>query len=147
MIELKITGDNASDVMKHLAELTGGFLSMGVDAPPPEPVAEDKPRRGRKPKAEEPEGNAPSSATQTADAGQTEEETTSAPAEPTDPAASLSDTALDFDKDVAPIVLKYVREKGKPWVVDVLAQFGVKRASELEQAQWPELLAALNDAA
>lgn len=58
-----------------------------------------------------------------------------------------SGKVLDFDKDVAPIVLDYVKSHTKAWVVAVLNEFGVGRASEMEAAQWPELINALNDKA
>lgn len=179
MIELKILCDSAHDVMKELAALAAG-LTSGNDAAPTADMlraaqaqavnfemqaqaAEDKPRRGRKPKAEVAE-----EATQEADAGeqtigagaasaQQADATEAAPAtaaeasganEPTTPPASASDgKVLDFDEEVAPVVLGYVREKGKPWVVDILTQFGVARASELDPSQYGELVDALNAAA
>ena len=60
-------------------------------------------------------------------------------------AASASDT-LDFDTEVAPFVLQVVKEKGKPVAQDILSQFGVEKASLLDPAQWPELVATLKGA-
>ena len=54
--------------------------------------------------------------------------------------------ALDFEKDIAPLVLKVVAERGKPVVQDILAQFGVERASQVPDEQLNELVAALKDA-
>lgn len=59
------------------------------------------------------------------------------------PAASVD---LHFDTDVAPIVLQVVKEKGKPVAQEILSQFGVEKASALDTARWPELVAALKDA-
>ena len=53
---------------------------------------------------------------------------------------------LSFDADVAPYVLQVVKEKGKPVAEEILSQFGVAKASLLDPAQWPELVAALKDA-
>lgn len=53
---------------------------------------------------------------------------------------------LNFDTDVAPIVLQVVKEKGKPVAQEILSQFGVEKASALDTARWPELVAALKDA-
>lgn len=62
---------------------------------------------------------------------------------PTEVSAS---TELNFDTDVAPIVLQVVKDKGKPVVQEILEQFGVERASTLDPARWPELVAQLKDA-
>lgn len=61
--------------------------------------------------------------------------------------AAANTAILDFDKDVAPIVMGYVKTKTKAWVIAVLNEFGVERASELPSTQWPELINALNDKA
>jgi hypothetical protein len=59
------------------------------------------------------------------------------------PAASASE--LSFETDVTPVVLAVVQTKGKPVVEEILSQFGVARASQLDPARWPELVAALKD--
>lgn len=66
------------------------------------------------------------------------------PAPKSAPSASASE--LNFDTDVAPIVLQVVKDKGKPVVQEILEQFGVERASTLDPARWPELVAQLKDA-
>jgi hypothetical protein len=63
----------------------------------------------------------------------------------TTPAPSASASELNFDTDVAPIVLQVVKDKGKPAVQAILEQFGVERASQLDPARWPELVVALKD--
>jgi hypothetical protein len=67
----------------------------------------------------------------------TTEEPSSTPA----PAASASE--LDFELDVAPVVLRAVSSKGKPLVQDILSEFGSVRASQLAVDLWPELIARL----
>lgn len=57
-----------------------------------------------------------------------------------------SEPALDFDKDVAPAVLAVVAAKGKPAVQDILSEYGVERASQVDEALWPELVATLRAA-
>lgn len=76
----------------------------------------------------------PESASPTSDSGPTATET-----------ASPSDE-LNFDTDVAPWVLRVVKEKGKPVAQDILSQFGVEKASLLDPAQWPELVEQLKGA-
>jgi hypothetical protein len=69
--------------------------------------------------------------------------TTEEPSSTRAPAASVSE--LSFETDVTPVVLAVVQTKGKPVVEEILAQFGVARASQLDPARWPELVAALQD--
>ena len=89
--------------------------------------------------AEEPVGNEPV-------------ETEQAPAEPVAPKAntpaapsepSASEPALDFDKDVGPVVVEAVTTHGREPVVAILNQFGAERASEVPEGQWAELVEAL----
>ena len=174
MIELKITDDSAVGFFKQLAEVAAGFtfspsLSAPVAEEPHDPVMPevseaqtDKPKRIRRTaeqiaadnaKAAEPEAVEPgvgeSAGSSPADTtgGATSEQTTAQPSAPSTADTPSTDAPIDFDKDVAPVVLGYVRTKGKPWVVAILNQFGVGRASEMAPEQLPELIAALHDAA
>ena len=52
--------------------------------------------------------------------------------------------ALNFDTDVAPVVLRAVATKGKPFVEAAMAEFGVERASQLDAARWAELIDRLD---
>lgn len=65
-------------------------------------------------------------------------------AELNEPEALASE--LDFDTDIAPLVLQVVKDKGKPVAQEILSQFGVEKASNLDPSRWPELVAALQDA-
>lgn len=65
---------------------------------------------------------------------------------PTEASDAPSEGTLNFDTDVAPIVLQVVKDKGKPVVQEILEQFGVERASTLDPSRWPELVAQLKDA-
>jgi hypothetical protein len=67
--------------------------------------------------------------------------TTAEPSSTAAPAASASE--LDFELDVAPVVLRAVSSKGKPFVQDILSEFGSVRASQLAVDLWPELIARL----
>ena len=82
---------------------------------------------------------APQSAPSAAEAASSTTADTPTPA----PAASVSE--LSFETDVTPVVLAVVQTKGKPVVEEILSQFGVARASQLDPARWPELVAALQD--
>lgn len=75
----------------------------------------------------------------------TTEEPSSIPA----PAASVSNepaeeiATLNFETQVAPVVLLFVQKRSKEETSKILAEFGVERASMLDPALWPELVARL----
>lgn len=69
-----------------------------------------------------------------------------APEPDPEPAPEPEAPALDFDKDVAALVLESLAVKGRDVVSGVLSQFGVAKASQLDEKLWPELIAALKDA-
>ena len=60
-------------------------------------------------------------------------------AEQSEPLAAES--PLDFDRDVAPVVIRAVKQRGKEYVQDILAQFGVERASLVPDEHLRELVA------
>jgi hypothetical protein len=59
------------------------------------------------------------------------------------PAPAAPASELDFELDVAPVVLRAVSSKGKSFVQDILSEFGSVRASQLAPSLWPELIARL----
>ena len=66
-------------------------------------------------------------------------------AEQSEPVAEQSEPAaespLDFDRDVAPVVIRAVKQRGREYVQDILAQFGVERASQVPDEEMRELVA------
>jgi len=66
-----------------------------------------------------------------------------APEAPVVEAPVVEAPALSFEKDVAPVVLRAVATKGKPYVEGVMTEFGVVRASQLDAARWAELIERL----
>ena len=66
-----------------------------------------------------------------------------APAAPAPEAPVAEAPALSFEKDVAPVVLRAVATKGKPYVEGIMTEFGVVRASQLDAARWAELIERL----
>jgi hypothetical protein len=127
MIKIEVTGNSILEVADKLLVLGAKLKGVTPNA---------FPRGATKAEAE---GNAPKSApvAEVTDSQPTTEEPTPAPA------ASVSE--LSFETDVTPVVLAVVQTKGKPVVEEILAQFGVARASQLDPARWPELVAALQD--
>lgn len=57
--------------------------------------------------------------------------------------SSPSEPELDFEKDVAPVVIDAVSRVGREGVSSTLAEFGAERASEVDPSQYAELVAAL----
>jgi len=73
------------------------------------------------------------------------------------PAASVSDdeelevvdlpiATLDIEADVRPLILKVVTARGKPVMEELLSRFGVAKASQIEPALLPELVALMQEA-
>ena len=126
MIKIEVTGNSILEVADKLLVLGAKLKGVTPNA---------FPRGATKAEAE---GNAPKSAP-------VAEVTDSQPTEEPTPAPAASVSELSFELDVTPVVLAVVQTKGKPVVEEILSQFGVARASQLDPARWPELVAALQD--
>lgn len=135
MIKIEVTGNSIPEVADKLLAIGASLRAS---------AAVETLRGATKVEAE---GNAPQKSNtpksapvaEATESQPTTEEPSSTPA----PAASVSE--LSFETDVTPVVLAVVQTKGKPVVEEILAQFGVARASQLDPARWPELVAALQD--
>ena len=127
MIKIEVTGNSIPEVADKLLAI-GARLRASAAAETPRGVTKV-------------EGNVPKSVPVAVaiESQPTTPEPSSTPA----PAASGSE--LSFETDVTPVVLAVVQTKGKPVVEEILSQFGVARASQLDPARWPELVAALQD--
>lgn len=164
-IKIEIEGASIEEVADKLlalgSKLSGAavaYQAFGANeaAPVGEPA---KAPRTRKAKPADPVADgAPVAAETATGTGSTTETEAVAPVsgpEPTEATTASSPVvpeehrppALDFDKDVTPAVLNAVEKIGRDKVAAILDEFGVARASQLDEAQWPELLAKLADAA
>lgn len=83
--------------------------------------------------------------------------TTAATSSTRAPAASVSEdeelevvdlpiATLDIEADVRPLILKVVTARGKPVMEELLSRFGVTKASQIEPALLPELVALMQEA-
>jgi hypothetical protein len=83
--------------------------------------------------------------------------TTTEPSSTPAPAPSVSEdeelevvdlpiATLDFEADVRPMVLKVVEVRGKPVMEEMLSRFGVAKASMIDPALLPELVALMQEA-
>lgn len=150
-IRIEITGESIPEVADKLLALASTMRAI-----PAEAATVGKPQANKaKPASEAPKQPVVELKFTGEDANEPDAGNAAAPAEEpapsktadtsTDaPAPSASDEApLDFDKEVAPVVLKAVQVKGKPWVQEILGQFGVERASHVPAEQLRELLNVL----
>lgn len=119
--KIEVTADSLSELAGKVLALAAQFQVTQAEAPVAKAPA-------RKAKAAEP---AP--------------EPVAAAPEP-EPTPEPEAPALDFDKDVGALVLETLAVKGRDVVSGILGQFGVAKASQLDEKLWPELIAALKDA-
>lgn len=145
------TAELAGKLMALATSMVPNNIMPSTVADPVMPEVKDaaKPTRSRKAKADDAASTATGSTTAPEDAPQPTAQPEIVPAdEPETENVVVADpqpeaAALDFDKDVTPVVLKAVAAKGKPWVQEILSQFGVERASQIPDAQFGELIAAI----
>lgn len=150
-IKIEVTGGSIGEVADKLLAIGHSLQGAAVTFNPvmPEIEAAEKPKATRKTKKaeptepevveQEPVGNDPAATAADPSPLTTSEEVTSSAS----PATSPSEPALDFDKDVGPVVVEAVTTHGREAVVAVLNQFGAERASEVPESQWAELVEAL----
>jgi len=156
MIKIEVTGSSIAEVSDKLLAIGASLqrtVSYDADNAAREALqaartsaveaarapAEEKPKRTRKAA----EGNEQLSSTPTEVKSPATDESASAYVKPVAEASTPSE--LNFDTDVAPVVLRVVQSKGKPAVEAVLEEFGVARASQLEASRWPELIEKLEE--
>lgn len=153
--KIEITASTMTELGGKLLALASQFHAVPVDPVMPEvKEATKSTKKATKGKAEEADANtAAGTGSTTAKAEERPEPApeATAPAEQSATesaveAATEAAPALDFAEDVAPLVLRVVATKGKPAVQAILAQFGVERASEVDDKLWPELISLLQDA-
>lgn len=124
--KIEVTADSLSELAGKILAVAAQFQVTQAEAPVAKAPARKAKAAEPAPEPEAPEPEAP---------------------EPTpEPAPEPEAPALDFDKDVAALVLETLAVKGRDVVSGVLSQFGVAKASQLDEKLWPELIAALKDA-
>lgn len=143
MYKVEVTGHTTAELAGKMMALAIAMNGNAAEAPTPvaAPTADPKITTSRK------------KADKVAEAPQSEpvaeapaETTESAPAEAPQPEPAAAEP-LNFDRDVAPLVIRAVKERGKPWVADFLqSNFGVERASLVDDARMPELVAKVTEA-
>lgn len=150
-IKIEVTGGSIGEVADKLLAIGHSLQGAAATFNPVMPEIEaqepvEKPKAKKPAKkaepVEEPVGNEPATE-EPASSGPTE---ASAPLTEESGSASASEpaaAALDFDKDVGPVVVEAVTTHGREAVVAILGEFGAERASEVPEAQWAELVEKL----
>ena len=144
MIKIEITGNSIPEVADKLLAI--GASLQGIKTTMPAEVAEAAPVD-------------PTPAPKSAPVAEVSESqpTTTEPSSTPAPAASASEdeelevvdlpiATLDFEADVRPMVLKVVEVRGKPVMEEMLSRFGVAKASMIDPALLPELVALMQEA-
>jgi len=142
MIKIEVTGNSIPEVADKLLAL-GASLRKHLDVNTAVEALQVERDVAKVEVAEAaPVDPTPAPKSAEAAAGSESQPTTTEPSSTPAPAASACEP-LNFELDVAPVVLRAVAAKGKPFVQDVLSEFGGVRASDLDDALWPELIARL----
>lgn len=156
MYKIEITAETLAELTGKVTTLAAKLHTGAATERPAEqaqPVEAEKPKAKKAAKKAEPEvaEEAPVDPTPEAPTGETAQPAEPAPEpaapEPTTSApsaeASASEPTLDFEKDVAPVVIEAVARVGREGVSSTLAEFGAERASEVDPSQYGELVKAL----
>ena len=156
MYKIEITAETLAELTGKVTTLAAKLHTGSATERPVEqaqPVEAEKPKAKKAAKKVEPEvaEEAPVDPTPEAPTGEAVRPAEPAPEpaapEPTPSApsaeASASEPTLDFEKDVAPVVIEAVARVGREGVSSTLAEFGAERASEVDPSQYGELVKAL----
>ena len=148
MIKIEVTGGSIGEVADKLLSIGASLLGSGVPSQPikVDPVMPEVAEMATSPEPVTAATETVSSPGTTATAQPQPSESNETAKNTDASSASSGSDELDFDTDVAPFVLQVVKEKGKPVAQEILSQFGVEKASNLDPAQWPELVEALKGA-
>lgn len=149
-IKIEVTGGSIGEVADKLLAIGHSLQGAAVAFNPVMPEIEaqepaEKPKATRKAKKAEPEvveepvGNEPAATAADPSPTSSNEQATQTAASAPPP----SEPALDFEKDVGPVVVEAVTTHGREAVVAILGEFGAERASEVPEGQWAELVEAL----
>lgn len=140
MIKIEVTGNSIPEVADKLIAIG---RSLRNDADNVARIAMQTERDALMPELREAAEKAPSDPTPSEAVSSGETEASPTAPSGTEPEAPTTGEPLDFELDVAPVVLRAVGSKGKPFVQEILSQFGSERASHIDETLWPELIARL----
>jgi len=157
MIKIEVTGNSIPEVADKLLAIGSSLLASnlgwsGVNVVPD--VAPDVVLEVVKAASVENTPAAPAEEI-TSKPAENVENTPATPAKEITPATSedeelevvdLPIATLDIETDVRPLILSVVEKRGKPVMEELLSRFGVAKASQIEPALLPELVALMQEA-
>ena len=151
MIKIEVTGNSIPEVADKLLAIGASLRSTASNAA--DDAAREAAQAKRNVAKAEVAEDAPVDPTSSTSAITADvlssQPTTKEPSTTPAPAPSASDepaeeiAPLNFETQVAPVVLLFVQKRSKEETSKILAEFGVERASMLNPALWPELVARL----
>jgi hypothetical protein len=152
MIKIEVTGST-------IPELADKLLAIGASLQNTITVYDTPARKTEKAEVAEAAPVDPTLAPKSAPVAEVSESqpTTTEPSSTPAPAASVSEdeelevvdlpiATLDIEADVRPLILSVVEKRGKPVMEELLSRFGVVKASHIEPALLPELVALMQEA-
>jgi len=164
MIKIEVTGNSIPEVADKLLAIGASLRASGTSAEvakeaPVDPTL-NRPTSDTSVTSPDTSSDTPRSAAPKSAPAATATEsqpTTTEPSSTPAPAPSASEdeelevvdlpiATFDFETVVRPLVLKVVEVRGKPVMEEMLSRFGVAKASMIEPALLPELVALCNEA-
>jgi hypothetical protein len=151
-IRIEVTGESLPEVADKLLAIGQRLRANDLQAanlsqaevqdwtPAAEKAKPSRKAKADKPAAEPEQEDAGNAATGEA---QSPAEPAPEPEAPAQSAEASASEALDFDKDVAPVVIEAVQRTSREVVSEALSEFGAARASEVDEKLWPEMLERL----
>ncbi len=144
--KIEVTADSLSELAGKILAVAAQFQAAVPPASTLAQIEADEKPKPRKAKPVEVADAAPADPTPAPKSAPAAEATES-PQTTEEPASSPADAPkLNYERDVAALVLRTLSLKGKDVVAGILSSFGVVKASHLAEDRWPELIAALKDA-
>jgi hypothetical protein len=144
MIKIEVTGNSIPEVADKLLAI--GASLQGITTTMPAEVAEAAPANPTSASKSAPTADGLNSPPTTKEPSTTPAPAASAPEDEELEVVDLPIATLDFETDVRPMVLKVVEKRGKPAMEEILSRFGVAKASMIEPALLPELVAIMQEA-
>jgi hypothetical protein len=142
MIKIEVTGNSIPEVADKLLAIGASLRASGTLVE----VAEVAPVDPTPAPKSAPVAEVSESQPTTKEASSTRAPAASASEDEELEVVDLPIGAPDFEADVRPMILEVVTARGKPVMEELLSRFGVAKASHIEAARLPELVALMQEA-
>jgi hypothetical protein len=142
MIKIEVTGNSIPEVADKLLAIGASLRASGTLVE----VAEVAPVDPTPAPKSAPVAEVSESQPTTKEASSTRAPAASASEDEELEVVDLPIATLDIETDVRPLILSVVEKRGKPVMEELLSRFGVAKASQIEPALLPELVALMQEA-